>query len=205
MDGRRATENDRAENDALLVLQRALARCGGYMAKLVFGISGALLVFLSATLFLQVVFRYLIQQPLPWTEEAARYALVWYAMLAAAAAAWSGQHFVFRWATLLVPEGPRSVLKLAVSLVTLALLLVMIVVSWRYVQFLEGQTTIATQIDMRIPYSGVPAGLSLLFLIYLFDFADSLLALRTGQNFSERHKRDANVEINLMKKSLGVA
>ena len=72
-------------------------------------------------------------------------------------------------------------------------------------QFLEGQTTIATQIDMRIPYSGVPAGLSLLFLIYLFDFADGVLALRTGQNFSERHMRDANVEIDLMKKSLGAS
>jgi TRAP-type C4-dicarboxylate transport system permease small subunit len=205
MVGRRAAEDDGANNDALLLLQRALARCGGYTAMLVFAISAALLVFLSATLFLQVVFRYLIQQPLPWTEEAARYALVWYAMLAAAAAAWSGQHFVFRWVTLLVPEGPRRVLKLAVSLVTLALLLVMIVVSWRYVQFLEGQTTIATQIDMRIPYSGVPAGLSLLLVIYLFDFADSLLALRTGQSFSERHKRDANVELDLMKKSLGTA
>lgn len=185
-----------------LAIQRALARCGSGVATLVFMVAAALLVFLSVVLFLQVVFRYVIQQPLPWTEEAARYALVWYAMLAAAAAAWSGQHFVFRWVTLFLPTGTRRILKLAVDLITLCLLAIMIVVSWRYVPFLEGQTTIATQIDMRIPYCGVPAGLSLIFLIYLFDFADGLLALHTGHHFSERHQRDANIESDLMEKSL---
>lgn len=33
---------------------------------------------------LQVVFRYVIQEPLPWSEEAARYLFVWTAFLAAA-------------------------------------------------------------------------------------------------------------------------
>ena len=33
---------------------------------------------------LQVVFRYVIQKPLPWSEEAARYLFVWTAFLAAA-------------------------------------------------------------------------------------------------------------------------
>lgn len=198
----RATTDDGRGGDAALAVQRALARCGRYVAGLVFTVTAALLVFLSVVLFLQVVFRYVLQQPLPWTEEAARYALVWYAMLAAAAAAWSGQHFIFRWVTLFLPEGPRRILKLAVSLVTLGLLLIMTVVSWRYVHFLAGQTTIATQMDMRIPYCGVPAGLSLTFLIYLFDFADDLLALRTGRNFSERHQRDASIEIDPTEKPL---
>jgi TRAP-type C4-dicarboxylate transport system permease small subunit len=163
-----------------------LSRCNYWIAQSVFVVAGGLLVILSTTLFLQVVFRYVIKQPLPWTEEAARYALVWYAMFAAAAGAWGGHHFVFRWATLLLSEKHRLLLRLIVTVLTLALLGIMLVVSWQYLDVVRGQTTIATRLDMRIPYAGVPLGLSLFFLVYLLDLADGLIALRTGRSFSMR-------------------
>lgn len=181
----------------LVRIQYAAARLSAWLASLAFLLSSALLVFLSVTLFLQVLFRYVIKQPLPWTEEAARYALVWYAMLAAARAAWSGQHFVFRWATMFLPDTPRRVLKLAASALTLAFLAIMIDVSWAYIPVLDGQTTLATEIDMRIPYAGVPAGLSMVFLLYTLDLVDSVLAFVTGTSFSERHQREAEVERQL--------
>jgi TRAP-type C4-dicarboxylate transport system permease small subunit len=181
----------------LLALQRLLSRCNFWLAQSVFIVAAALLVVLSSTLFLQVLFRYVIKQPLPWTEEAARYALVWYAMLAAAAGAWGGQHFVFRWATLLLGEKSRLFLRLIVTVLTLAVLGAMLVVSWQYLDVVRGQTTIATRLDMRIPYSGVPLGLSCFFVVYLLDLADGLISLRTGQTFSMREAVEKQVYAQL--------
>ena len=187
----------REASPGLVECQRLINRCNYWIAQSVFVVAAGLLVVLSVTLFLQVLFRYVIKQPLPWTEEAARYALVWYAMLAAAAGAWGGHHFVFRWATLLLGDKPRLLLRLAVTALTLAALGVILVVSWRYLDVVRGQTTIATRMDMRIPYAGVPLGLSCFFLVYLLDFAEGLIALRTGQSFSVREAVERQVYAQL--------
>jgi len=187
----------RESSPGLIKCQRVLSRCNYWIAQGVFVAAAGLLVVLSVTLFLQVLFRYVIKQPLPWTEEAARYALVWYAMLAAAAGAWGGHHFVFRWATLLLSDKPRQILRLAVTALTLTALGVILVVSWQYLDVVRGQTTIATRMDMRIPYAGVPLGLSCFFLVYLLDFAEGLIGLRTERSFSVREAVERQVYAQL--------
>lgn len=191
-------ESGRRESSlGLIECQRVISRCNYWIAQGVFVVAALLLVVLSVTLFLQVLFRYVIKQPLPWTEEAARYALVWYAMLAAAAGAWGGHHFVFRWATLLLGDKLRQLLRLAVTALTLTALGVILVVSWQYLDVVRGQTTIATRMDMRIPYAGVPLGLSCFFLVYLLDFAEGLIGLRTGRSFSAREAVERQVYAQL--------
>lgn len=192
------SESGRRESPpGLIECQRVISRCNYWVAQGVFVVAAGLLVVLSVTLFLQVLFRYVIKQPLPWTEEAARYALVWYAMLAAAAGAWGGHHFVFRWATLLLGDKPRQILRLAVTALTLTALGVILVVSWQYLDVVRGQTTIATRMDMRIPYAGVPLGLSCFFIVYLLDFAEGLIGLRTGRSFSVREAVERQVYAQL--------
>lgn len=188
----------RKSSHRLIECQKVISRCNYWIAQAVFVAAAALLVVLSVTLFLQVLFRYVIKQPLPWTEEAARYALVWYAMLAAAAGAWGGHHFVFRWATLLLGEKPRQILRLAVTTLTLTALGVILVVSWQYLDVVRGQTTIATRLDMRIPYAGVPVGLSCFFVVYLLDFVEGLIGLRTGRSFSVREAVERQVHAQLV-------
>jgi TRAP-type transport system small permease protein len=48
------------------------------------GIAGLLSAAFLITISLQVLFRYVIQQPLPWTEELSRYLFVWAALIGAA-------------------------------------------------------------------------------------------------------------------------
>jgi TRAP-type C4-dicarboxylate transport system permease small subunit len=122
---------------------------------------------------------------------------VWYAMLAAAAGAWGGHHFVFRWATLLLGDKLRQILRLAVTALTLTALGVILVVSWQYLDVVRGQTTIATRMDMRIPYAGVPLGLSCFFIVYLLDFVEGLIGLRTGRSFSVREAVERQVYAQL--------
>jgi TRAP-type transport system small permease protein len=61
---------------------------------------------------LQVLFRYLIAAPLPWSEEAARYLFVWTAFLAAAAAVGRNDHFVISFLADKVPPRGRWALQL---------------------------------------------------------------------------------------------
>jgi len=167
-----------------------LAMLNRRFAQLIFIVAAGLLVFLSITLFIQVIFRYVVKQPLPWTEELACYALVWFAVLAAAAGAWSGQHFVFRWATLILNEHLRRKLRLVVTTLTLVIVGTIAVLSYRYIDVFRGQSAISVHLDMRIPFAGIPIGLSCFFVIYFLDLLDGLIALRTNVVMSERERRE---------------
>lgn len=84
---------------------------------------------------LQVLFRYLLAAPLPWSEEAARYLFVWTAFLAAAAAVGRDDHFTISLLADKLPPRGRWVLKmLACGLGVLFLAIVTwkgAVMSWR--------------------------------------------------------------------------
>jgi TRAP-type C4-dicarboxylate transport system permease small subunit len=181
----------------LLAIQRTLQTANSWLAGTLYAIAAALLILLSVILFLQVLFRYVIERPLPWSEEAARFALVWYGMLSAAAGAWTGQHFVFRWATLILSERPRLILRLVVNAITLNLLAVMIFLSWHYIDVFANQTATATRLDMRIPFAGIPLGFSCFFLIYALDLLDGLLGLWTGTWLSVREAREKEIYLQL--------
>ncbi len=51
--------------------------------------SGAVFILVMA----QILFRYVIKISAPWTEEAARYVMIWMALLAAGLAFQKGEHF----------------------------------------------------------------------------------------------------------------
>lgn len=46
-------------------------------------VGGALLLLLTVTIFIQVVFRFLIDLPLAWSEELSRYSFIWLTMIVA--------------------------------------------------------------------------------------------------------------------------
>jgi TRAP-type C4-dicarboxylate transport system permease small subunit len=158
--------------------------CGLEFAMM--GLAGILLVFLSVTLFLQVLFRYVVQAPLPWTEEAARFALVWFAMTTAAAVARRGLHFVFRWGTLILPPRLRWWLRQFVSLGVIVLLAVIVVQSYDYLAIVANQTATATQINMRVPYAAIPVGLGCFLAVYVLELGDAVFSLWTGVSLSAK-------------------
>jgi TRAP-type transport system small permease protein len=174
----------------VLTVQRDLALVMQWVEYVIVAISAVLLVFLVVALFLQVVSRYVIQQPLPWTEEGGRFALVWYAMLAASLAARKGQQFVFRWATLPLPNIVRLWLRQLVNVLTLAFLTVIFVQSVGYLSVVADQTATATRVNMRIPYAGLCAGFGFLIIVYFFDSLDALCSIVTKQTFSPREREE---------------
>ena len=78
----------------------------------------------------QVFYRYVLEEPLPWTEELARYLFVWAAMLAAAVSVGRSDQFnIPLFADLLPARGRRGLEILAVAL-GLGFALVMVWNGW---------------------------------------------------------------------------
>ena len=131
---------------------------------------------LSASMFLaviaQVVFRYVVQQPLPWSEELARYLMIWVACLAGAEAYHLKNHVGIDFVAGLLPAAPRRWVSRAAHLAVFILMTVIIYQGFRLCWLLQDQESPALEIPMSWPYLAVPVGAVLIAvyaLIFLFQ------------------------------------
>ena len=110
------------------------------------GAVGGLLLAVSAVVLLQVLMRYLVAQPNPWSEELSRFGFLWMSLLGASLAVGRRAHFGFdRALTALPASARRLVRKLAWGAVlAFALLLVG-----------TGVALMALTLDERSPALGI--------------------------------------------------
>jgi TRAP-type C4-dicarboxylate transport system permease small subunit len=182
-------------------IQDGAALAGRGIESLSFLAGSVILIVLSIILFAQVVFRYVIEQPLPWAEEAARYFLVWLAMLASVLAARRGLHFVFRWGTIWMSGWARSALKLVINLLVVAILAVMFVQCLAYFELMGNQRTQATDVNMQLPVAGIVVGIFLLGGVYFLECVDQILGIFTGRSMSYLEEEDVRVMTVLVEKN----
>ena len=174
-------------------LQRAIARIVLSVEQGAYWVACLLLCFLVIALFLQVLFRYVLQSPLPWSEEAARFALIWLSFLAAVVAANEGQHFVFRWVTLALSGRCRYILRRFIDIVMIAMLALLIYESMKYVNISSSKHASGTGLNVAVPVSGVLVGLVGLLIIYIGELLDGLLSALTGKHCSKRELSEERV------------
>ena len=74
-------------------LRALVARLDGAVGRAEAWALGALVAAMTLTSFLQVVCRYVLNSPLVWSEELARYLFVWIGLVGAGAAVRTGAHF----------------------------------------------------------------------------------------------------------------
>jgi TRAP-type C4-dicarboxylate transport system permease small subunit len=123
---------------------------------------------LAAVMFLvvfaQVVFRYVLERPLVWSEELARYLMIWTACLAAAEAYARGSHVGVTVFTSLLPTSVQRWIGRLVHLVTALLMVVIFYHGYRLSYLLRDQLSTAMEIPMTWPYLAVPVGATLIFI-----------------------------------------
>ena len=78
------TDEPRAKTEESGQHPKALASLGNWIIRLMEGFNLFLFVLLLLLAVTQVLFRYMLMIPLPWTEELARFTLVWVTFLGAA-------------------------------------------------------------------------------------------------------------------------
>ena len=133
-----------------------------------------ILVALVAVTFSQVVFRYVLQASLSWSEELARFLLMWLAALSTAYAMKTGAHFALHF---VVDRTPPAVQRLIGSLVAASAAAFLAVFAWQSLRFaieVHDMEAPATRMSMAIPYSSAFVGSTLTLYYVLVNWRREL-------------------------------
>jgi len=126
-----------------------------------------LLGVMVGVIFLQVVARYVFDHALSWPEEAGRFLFVWIVFLAAVSVARDDEmlslELIHRW----IPAAWSRALKLLVSLVCFAFLLIVLKGGFELTVRQSTQISTALEIPMWIVYLIIPVGSALMAAVYL--------------------------------------
>lgn len=106
----------------------------------------------------QVWFRFVVGDPLAWTEEAGRYMFVWISFLGAAAGVRYRVHLGIDLLEKLVPFNIYRFLVLLSNFMILLFLSVIIYQGFDIIKIIKFQTSASMTISMMWPYLAVPVG-----------------------------------------------
>lgn len=127
-------------------------------------IAAVLLAFIVIVNFLGVFYRYGLRDPIGWTEEAMRYAVVWATFLAASAALYRGEHMVLNVFDNVALAWLRWTMHVVVLLCIAAFSLVVIWNGWPLAARNWAQVSPTMNLPMFWPYVAVTVGFGLMLL-----------------------------------------
>ncbi len=137
---------------------------------------GILLILMVVVVFAQIIFRFFIGSSLSWSEELARYLMIWLSFLGASAGVRRGAHVGVEFLLRSLPGRKRAFL----SKLILALgLLFFLIVFWKGITILKVvryQSSPAMGISMMYPYMAISVG----GFISLIHILDALLSVKGG-------------------------
>ena len=125
-----------------------------------------LMMLMAALVFANVVTRYAFGFSLNWSEEIARYAMVWVTYLGAGLALREGQHVAIEYLQTLLPARFRPYARALVWLVILLFLIVLTVAGFRFSAFAWQQRSPVMGWRMGAVYLTIPLG-AMLFALHL--------------------------------------
>jgi len=123
-----------------------------------------LLGVMVVVVFVQVIFRFFIQQPLSWSEEVARYVFVWIIWMGAATVVREGGHPGMDLLTRSFSPAWQRVTELAMALLFFATLVTIIVTGFGLVLGNMSQPSPAMELPMGIPYAAIPLSACIMLL-----------------------------------------
>jgi TRAP-type C4-dicarboxylate transport system permease small subunit len=177
----------------LVQVQFYLAEFGRWLENALIVVCGILLCVMASSVFFEVLIRYVIHAPTAWTEEIAQFVLVWYGLLAAAVGARKGVHFAIRWGVIRFNERTRWAIRQGVNVAVIVFLSALLKMGIDYLDIVANQTSTGAEINMRIPWAGIPAGIGSILAIYVLEVADAVLSIWTGRQFSVKEAREEDI------------
>lgn len=132
----------------------------------------ALFVALVAVVFSQVIARYVLETPFSWSEESARFILIWLSLSSAVYAFQKGSHFSLQMIMRLTNEKWGNLICLVSDLAVFFLFALIFYYSIDFVSGVSGHIAPAMQIPMEIPYSAIlfaSGGIALLSIKNFFS------------------------------------
>jgi TRAP-type C4-dicarboxylate transport system permease small subunit len=129
----------------------------------------------------QVVFRYAVAAPLPWSEELARYCFVWIVFLGGAVGLSRGIHLGVDLLVNTLPPRLRRAMDALTSLLIGAFAVVVIYASLPVLNMNMFQRSPALGLQMSYVYIAIPISMGLIFLICAERVVRYLLSLRVRE------------------------
>ena len=123
---------------------------------------GTSVAVMTITTLLQVAFRYVLNDPLVWSEELARYLFVWVALVGAGAAMRTGGHFGLDLFYRKLPAAGRAGVAMLISAVIAVFAATLLVYGVRETIQASVQLAPSLQIRMHWAYAAMPVGATLM-------------------------------------------
>ena len=168
----------------MVFAMKAVSRLFSLIARAQMRLCSWSLVFLgiamTGTILVQIFFRFIVYKPVPWSEEAARYLMVWMGMLGSVLALRKGRHIVV---TALVERLPPAMGRVVTRLVYLVMIGFLGIIVWEGFQlavFNISQRSAAMEISMSIPYMAIPVGAAMMVVDLAADLLDGFFPTLAG-------------------------
>lgn len=130
----------------------------------------AFVVVMTVVVFLQVVYRYVLTQPLHWSEELARYLFVWLSILGATLGLQKGGHFGLDLFFRMLPRTGQRYVQILIHFLTGTVIFVILFYGITLVQKTVAQESPAMSISMAWAYASLPVGGALMAIHLLVIF-----------------------------------
>lgn len=137
---------------------------------------------------MQVITRYWLKMPLPWSEELARYLFIWMTWVGASFAAKERKHINIDVIFHLLPKAGQKACTVISTAIWLFFLMVMIKISMQLTVSVYGggQIAVGCGVPMWIPYAAIPTGMILmLFRVLQNCYLDFKAATARGDGIEE--------------------
>ncbi|OJA05920.1 TRAP transporter small permease [Halomonas sp. QHL1] len=123
---------------------------------------------------LQIVSRVLFTA-VGWTEEVARFLLVWITFLAGTLAFQRGRHIAVTFVVDALPGRLRQIARIAALLIVLAFMITLIVIGYRYMQVQSFQKSASLRLSMTYVYAVMPICAAIMAWYALIDIIELLI------------------------------
>lgn len=162
-------------------ITRATARLCDVLRKASMGLLVVIGTVMSIVVMLQIIFRFLIKIPFPWSEELARYLMIWMGMLGAFVALREERHIGVSLLVEKLPEAVGSKVMVMVQVATMAFLVIVARYGFSLAMFNSTQLSPAMQVSMALPYMAIPVGSSLMTLELLAGVLQELFPVEKAR------------------------
>lgn len=128
-----------------------------------------LMIAISVITFVQVIFRYVFNNSLFWSEEMGRYLLIWITFLGAAVGVNKGAHIGIDFIYSKIPDRYKVFFNFFINITGMIFGFLMLYYGTKLSYFVRMQKSSALLIPMSVPYFSVAVGGFLIFINYIIQ------------------------------------
>lgn len=163
-----------SQEDSLLLAGKLIRGVSWLIKAVIVGCMFAML----AAICLQVFFRFVMNQPLDWPEELARFAMIWSAMLAAVYVQQERGHLSLDFFTARLPQKASLLLRILMNVLIIIFMAAVVTSGIQEAYTLWDLKTGALRISRSIPYLAIPVSSALFILATLVLIYKDILELK---------------------------